>query len=123
MADGTRGKRWIRRDTILRVAIAIKEDDDGGVEAFVFHGPTGGMVKRVFDQLCGTMMQDYSYCKVRLPDMVNGCCPAHWEVKVVKPDFHLAAPAEWCNLIARLMSRCHPCIVKICKNYEQFLNL
>lgn len=123
MADGTRGKRWLRKDMLLRIAIAIKENDDGAAPTFVFHGPTSGMIKKVFNRLRGVMMQDYSFRKVRLPDMVNGCCPSYWEVTVTKPDFHLAAPVEWCRLLAKLLSRCVRCDVNICKSYEQFLNL
>ena len=122
MADGTRGKRWMRPGMMFRFSMAIRESDDGTPPTFVFHGPTTAMIKRVFNQLRGTMLKDYTYRMVRLPDMLNGCCPAHWEVEVVQPDFHLASPREWCTLIAKLLSRCVRCEVTIFKTYEQFLN-
>ena len=122
MADGMRGKRWLRKGMTLRMAIAVK-DGNGEESVFVLHGPTTAMKRRVFNQLRGVMMKDYSFSKVRMVDIINGRCPDHWEVTVTKPDFHLAAPLEWCRLIAKLLSRCVRCDVKICKNYEQFLNL
>lgn len=121
-----RRPKILSKDGKLRIAVVVKSDDSGATDpqaVFAFKGAPVRTLHAVFNQLRGTMITDYIVNRIQMQEIINGRCPEYIEVTVNHPDFNLAAPQEWCVLIAQLLKRCVRCDVVICKQYERFLNL
>ena len=82
-----------------------------------------GLLRAVTDRLRGVMAEEVEIRVVRLPDLVQGVQTSWYEVVCRGADVRLAAPLEWCRLMAGLMNRYLRCEVTLCQSYEQFLRL
>ena len=122
----SRDVRWaakLRKFTWRISMVNETSEDNSDKTLFIFHGAWHGLLRKIFEPMRGTMLQDYRIQQVRLPDMINGKCCEQTEVEVSNPNFQLLSPNEWCRLIGSIMTRSIRCEVTVCKDYEQFLNL
>ena len=94
-----------------------------GAMTIAVKGCPKGLLRAVTDRLRGVMAEDIEIQVVRLPDLVQGVQTSWYEVVCRGADVRLAAPLEWCRLMAGLMNRYLRCEVTLCQSYEQFLRL
>ena len=94
-----------------------------GVMTIAVKGCPKGLLRAVTDRLRGVMAEEVEIRVVRLPDLVQGVQTSWYEVVCRGADVRLAAPLEWCRLMAGLMNRYLRCEVTLCQSYEQFLRL
>ena len=122
---------WQRlRGMTFRVAMVVMAPDAkatgtgrSGAMTIAVKGCPKGLLRAVTDRLRGVMAEGIEIQVVRLPDLVQGVQTSWYEVVCHGADVRLAAPLEWCRLMAGLMNRYLRCEVTLCQSYEQFLRL
>ena len=108
---------------VMMPATEVAGTERSGVMTIAVKGCPKGLLRAVTDRLRGVMAEDIEIQVVRLPDLVQGVQTSWYEVVCRGADVRLAAPLEWCRLMAGLMNRYLRCEVTLCQSYEQFLRL
>ena len=108
---------------VMMPATEVAGTGRSGVMTIAVKGCPKGLLRAVTDRLRGVMAESIDIDVVRLPDLVQGVQTSWYEVVCRGADVRLAAPLEWCRLMAGLMNRYLRCEVTLCQSYEQFLRL
>ena len=108
---------------VMMPATEVAGTERSGVMTIAVKGCPKGLLRAVTDRLRGVMAEDIEIQVVRLPDLVQGVQTSWYDVVCRGADVRLAAPLEWCRLMAGLMNRYLRCEVTLCQSYEQFLRL
>ena len=108
---------------VMMPATEVAGTERSGVMTIAVKGCPKGLLRAVTDRLRGVMAEEVEIEVVRLPDLVQGVQTSWYEVVCRQADVRLAAPLEWCRLMAGLMNRYLRCEVTLCQSYEQFLRL
>ena len=108
---------------VMMPATEVAGTGRSGMMTIAVKGCPKGLLRAVTDRLRGVMAEEVEIRVVRLPDLVQGVQTSWYEVVCRQADVRLAAPLEWCRLMAGLMNRYLRCEVTLCQSYEQFLRL
>ena len=108
---------------VMMPATEVAGTERSGAMTIAVKGCPKGLLRAVTDRLRGVMAEEVEIQVVRLPDLVQGVQTSWYEVVCRQADVRLAAPLEWCRLMAGLMNRYLRCEVTLCQSYEQFLRL
>ena len=108
---------------VMMPATEVAGTGRSGVMTIAVKGCPKGLLRAVTDRLRGVMAEEVEIRVVRLPDLVQGVQTSWYEMVCRGADVRLAAPLEWCRLMAGLMNRYLRCEVTLCQSYEQFLRL